>query len=386
MVTLRAERDSVHQLGSKAERVLEALPTRYRPAHQVRRGQAVHSISARTDVARHHLVYAAVALDESQVRLPEAQWHQANGLHAGWCTGLCFCIEGAFVRPPSYGRRRKGGRRCGGGELEEEERQRQRPPLQQAHATRGSDWSSKRAGRRAWLALLLVGSSDLWRRPVSGRVGGEFSTRTLHCGSAFADPVSSSSQCTGVLPHMFSPADAALLEAFTEVVAGCLMRFRNQNILDYSIGGGGVQPGTAGTRRGNLSSSLHLSMRRDEEESPPPAPFTPVRYTSPSTARLVKQQLAATDKTWNEAVAEPHVGEFKQHRFRPFDKQRPAIPKPVGVGHTRSPYTAPPIWPYNPTERRAKNGGGAQWQRRRLRQTTIDAVSNILKLQPIFRG
>ena len=82
------------------------------------------------------------------------------------------------------------------------------------------------------------------------------------------------------------------------------------------------------------------------------------------------------------------MGEFKQHRFRPFSGKRPTLPKPVGVNanYTRSPYKVPPIWPYNPASRKAKGATGQQWHRRRLRQSTIDAVTNLLKLQPIFRG
>mgnify|MGYP000630685422 CR=1 FL=1 len=216
---------------------------------------------------------------------------------------------------------------------------------------------------------------------------------------------------------MFSPADATLLEAFAEVVAGCLVRFRNQNILEYSTGGGGALPATlrkrGKARRRGASSSLHLDTDTvDGDETPMPGPYTPLRYSSPHTARLVRQQLAVTDNaasaygrqtpvgmtvggrpidgagTWDRAVAEPHVGEFKQHRFRPFSDKRPSMPKPVGpnANYSRSPYQAAPIWPYNVSSRRANGSTSAQWHRRRLRQSTIDAVTNILKLQPIFRG
>ena len=92
-------------------------------------------------------------------------------------------------------------------------------------------------------------------------------------------PPSAPFQCTGVLPNMFSPADATMLEAFTEVVAGCLVRFRNQNILDYNVAGGGV-PGMSASksgRRGKLNTSLYLSTRDGDEDDAAPSPFTPMR-------------------------------------------------------------------------------------------------------------
>lgn len=189
---------------------------------------------------------------------------------------------------------------------------------------------------------------------------------------------------------MFNPADRTVLVAFAEAVAGCITRFRLAGIVDSVRPEQAPQGYDEESERGYGGASFA-------------DPHSPRRYSSNAAQRLLRGSVATVDKAaltgtmgasrgatgglgWDRAAAPPHVGNFARQRFRPFDDDRPAVPKPIGgtANYSRSPYKAPPVWPYSP--RRGRGISGSQWHRRRLKPSTVEAISNILKMQPLFRG